>query len=95
MSDVQLAGRSPVMKAQTGAKSLFVTVAQLARPLAVWVKAVAWSVMQLEYSDTVAVQSFAMSWQLGLLGVACRQEVSRLVQFCCNTESLGGLLDMP
>jgi hypothetical protein len=94
LSDVQLAGGSPVLKAQTAAKSFFVTVAQLASPLTVGVKAAAWSVMQVEYSATVAVQVEGMSLQLGLPGLACRQAVSWPVQFPCNIESVGALLDI-
>jgi hypothetical protein len=95
VTGVQLDGRPPLTKSQTGCKSAFVTVAQLASPLAVWVKAAAWSVMQAEYCITVTVQSFGMSLQLGLLGLACRQVDSWSVQLFCNTESEVALLDMP
>jgi acetyl-CoA acetyltransferase len=82
---VQLAGRlSSVMKAQTAAKSALVTVAQLASPGTTLLYAAASSVMQVEYSATVAVQVEEMSPQLGLGGSACRQAVSLLVQFACN-----------
>jgi hypothetical protein len=94
LTEVQLAGGLPVLKAQTAAKSFLVTVAQLASPLTVGVKAAAWSVMRVEYSATIAAQVEGMSLQLGLTGLACGQAVSWPVQFSCNVESVGAPLDI-
>ena len=91
----QLAGKSALEKAQTASKSARVTVAQLARPLTVCAKTVAWSAMQVEYSATVAVHGEGRALQLGVAEPACMQAVSWLAQFACNAGSVGALLDTP
>ena len=96
VSDAQLAGgfTPPPKMSQTAVMSVFVAVAQSASPLTAGMKAATSSLMQAEYSATVAVQVEGMSLQPGLVvEPALRQEVSVLVQFDCNLASVGGLLD--
>jgi hypothetical protein len=81
VTDMQLAGRSPVMKAHTASKSGCVTVAQLASALTFWLKSATLSVTQTVYSATVAVQFAAMLVQLAMAGPLCRHAASLLEQF--------------
>jgi hypothetical protein len=84
VTDVQLAGLSPVMKSQTAAKSDSVTVAQLASAPTFSLKRVTVSVMQVKYCATVALQFAEMLVQLATAEPPCRQVASWPEQFCCS-----------
>jgi hypothetical protein len=84
VTNVQLAGSVADMKAQTAAKSAFVTVAQLASALTCWLKSAALAAMQAKYCATVASQFAVMLVQLATAGPPFRQEASWVEQFCCS-----------
>jgi hypothetical protein len=81
---VQLAGSAADMNVQIVAKSVRVTVAQLASALTCWLKSETLSAMQALYCATVALQSAVMLVQLATAGPPCRQVASWLEQFFCS-----------
>jgi hypothetical protein len=88
VSESQLAGAVGTMTCQTADILALVDVAQLGSPFMPWLKAVTSSLIQAEYSATVAVQVEGMSPQPGSSAdptpePACRQAVSWSVQTCC------------
>jgi hypothetical protein len=91
--DVQLAGRSAVIKSQTAAKSGSVTVAQLASVPTCWLKLATLSVMQVRYCATVALHFADTLVQLATAEPPCRQAASWTAQFFRSWASVGALLD--